>query len=209
MSADVYNQKGEVIGTVELPDRVFKERWNSDLVHQAVLAQLANAREPLAHARMRGEVSGGGKKPWRQKKTGRARHGSIRSPLWKGGGVAHGPRNEKVYAVKLNKKMRQKALFSALSKKVKGGEVRVVESFALEAPKTKYMVGILKSLEAVNGKSSALIVSLSPCERAARNIPGVKNLDPKSLNVYDVLRHKRVLIEREAVQAIDAHYHAV
>lgn len=209
MRADLYNQKGEVIGEIELPDRVFKERWNPDLVHQAVRSQLANAREPVAHAKIRSEVSGGGKKPWRQKKTGRARHGSIRSPIWKGGGVAHGPRNEKVYAVKLNKKMKQKALFSALSKKLESGEVRVVESFALEAQKTKQMAELLKCFGVGGARGSALIVSISKCERAARNIPGVKNLDPKSLNVYDALRHKHVLVEKESVPAIDAHYHAL
>jgi len=137
MKAELYDNSAKVKGDIDLPDRVFAAKWNPDLVKQALDAQLANSREPLAHAKGRGEVRGGGKKPWRQKGTGRARHGSIRSPIWRGGGVAHGPTNEKIFAVKINKKMKQAAIFSALSKKLADGELKVVESLAISEPKTK------------------------------------------------------------------------
>jgi len=118
MNADVYNLNNEKVGTVELPENVFGAKWSPVLVKQVVDAQRANARDPWAHAKGRGEVRGGGRKPWRQKGTGRARHGSIRSPLWIGGGKAHGPRKERDYSQKVNKKMRRLALFSALSRKM-------------------------------------------------------------------------------------------
>ena len=126
MEANVYNKEGKEAGKVTLPESVFNVAWNGDLVHQVVVAMQANARIPWAHTKDRSEVSGTGKKPWKQKGTGNARHGSRRSPIWRTGGVAHGPRNEKSYKQKINKKMRAKALFSVLSKKVEEGEVLFV-----------------------------------------------------------------------------------
>ena len=126
MNADVYNLKNEKVGTVELPESVFGVRWSPVLVKQVAEAQSANARDPWAHTKTRGEVRGGGRKPWRQKGTGRARHGSIRSPLWVGGGKAHGPRNERDYSQKVNKKMKRTALFSVLSRKAKDGEMKSI-----------------------------------------------------------------------------------
>src|SRR5271156_592944 len=137
MNADVYNLQNEKVGTMELPAEVFGTKWSPTLVKQVLEAQLANARSPWAHTKGRGEVRGGGKKPWAQKGTGRARHGSTRSPIWVGGGKAHGPRKERDYSQKVNKKMKRVALFSALSKKVKDGEFKVFESLVLSAPKTK------------------------------------------------------------------------
>ncbi len=128
MKADVYNLNNEVVGSVDLPDTVFGVRYNAALVKQVIDAQLANRRSPWAHTKTRGEVSGGGKKPWRQKGTGRARHGSTRSPIWVGGGVAHGPRNDRDYSQKVNKKMKQAALFAAISRKAKDGEVKVFDT---------------------------------------------------------------------------------
>src|SRR5258708_29946620 len=121
MQTDLYNLKNEKIGTIDLPDKIFAAKWNAVLVKQVLDAQAANRRVPWAHAKFRGEVRGGGRKPWRQKGTGRARHGSTRSPLWVGGGKAHGPRNERDYSQKVNKKMKRGALFAALSRKVKEG----------------------------------------------------------------------------------------
>ena len=144
MKADVYNLKNEVVGTVELPSAVFGAKWNATLVQQVLEAQLANARSPWAHAKDRSEVRGGGKKPWRQKGTGRARHGSTRSPIWVGGGKAHGPRNDRDYSQKVNKKMKRVALFSVLSKKAKDGEMKVFDSLMIEAPKTKSVAAALK-----------------------------------------------------------------
>lgn len=208
MTTDLYNNSAQAIDKVEIPDRVFGVSWNPDLVKQALDAQIANVRKPLAHTKDRSEVSGGGKKPWRQKGTGRARHGSTRSPIWKGGGVAHGPRNEKIFAVKISKKMKQNALFSVLSRKFQDGEIKVVDSMAIAEPKTKLVVSIIKAFSA----PSALIVpaaSNKTIYRASSNIPKVKSLDPKSLNVYDVLRYKQILIEKDAVAAINDHYHAI
>ena len=146
MKADVYNLKNEVVGSVELPAAVFGTKWNAILVKQVLEAQLANARAPWAHALQRDEVRGGGKKPWRQKGTGRARHGSTRSPLWVGGGKSHGPRNERDYTQKVNKKMKRVALFSVLSKKAKDGELKVFDSLMIEAPKTKAIATALRAV---------------------------------------------------------------
>src|ERR1700722_697653 len=143
MNADVYNLENQKVGTLELPEDVFGARWNAALVKQVLEAQLANRREPWAHTKTRGEVRGGGRKPWRQKGTGKARHGSTRSPIWVGGGVAHGPRNDRDYSQKVNKKMKRAALFAALSRKTKDGELKVFDTFALEAPKTKVLASAL------------------------------------------------------------------
>src|SRR3954468_24273266 len=136
MEFPLYNQEAEKVGTIELADGIFGLAMNQDLLYQVITSQLANKRQVVAHAKGRGEVRGGGKKPWRQKGTGRARHGSIRSPIWVGGGVAHGPRNDKVFARSIPQKMRNKALAMALSKKLADGEVIFVESLDLSSPKT-------------------------------------------------------------------------
>lgn len=148
MESKVYNQKGEEVGKITLPEQVFDLPWNADLVHQVVVGMQANARTPVAHTKDRSEVRGGGRKPWQQKGTGRARHGSRRSPIWKGGGVTFGPRNEKIYSKTINKKMRAKALFTALSQKLKDNEVLFVDTLsftepkAVEAKKNNYVVSI-------------------------------------------------------------------
>jgi len=210
MTTDLYNKLAEVIDKVEIPDRVFGTSWNPDLVKQALDAQLANVRRPLAHTKDRGDVSGGGKKPWRQKGTGRARHGSTRSPIWKGGGVAFGPRNDKIFAVKINKKMKQAAIFNVLSKKLMDGEVKIVDSMNIAEPKTKLASVLVMAFSGVT--PNALIVPSSSNKniyRASSNIQKVKSLDPKSLNVYDLLKYKNILIEKDAVASINDHYHAV
>ena len=136
MKTDLYNQAGEIINQVELPDQVFGLKINSDLLYQAVMAQLGNSRQVLAHTKGRSEVRGGGKKPWRQKGTGRARHGSIRSPIWKGGGVTFGPTKERNFSKTINKKMKRKALFMALSSKVTDQQLMVFDHLSIEKPKT-------------------------------------------------------------------------
>ena len=141
MTETLYNQEGKEVGKIDLPEKTFGVRWNADLVHQVVTAQQANARTPIAHAKGRGEVAGGGKKPWKQKGTGRARHGSIRSPLWRHGGKAHGPTKEKVYTQKINQKMRQKALSTVLSKKLSDGELIFVDKLTLPEIKTTKIMG--------------------------------------------------------------------
>src|SRR3972149_5452041 len=148
METKVYNQKGKSVGAYELPARIFEVPVNSDVIHRALVAQTSNARTPVAHTKNRGEVRGGGIKPWRQKGTGRARHGSIRSPIWIGGGVTHGPRKEKNYARAIPKNMRMKALCMALSRKLADGQVLFVDSFAFSAPKTS---DAKKALSAFSG----------------------------------------------------------
>ncbi len=212
MKADVYNLKNETVGTVELPDSVFGAKWNAALVKQVLDAQRANARAPWAHARSRAEVRGGGRKPWRQKGTGRARHGSTRSPIWVGGGKAHGPRNERDYSQKVNKKMRRVALFSALSRKLKDGEMKVFESLMIEAPKTKVLASALSGVLAMKKgakRYDVLLVSENANKnlfRASSNLQKAKALDAGSLNVQDILNHKNIFIDKSVVQTIEKHY---
>ena len=206
MLTELYNNLAESIGKIELPDRIFAVKWNPDLIKQALDAQLANSRVAIAHTKGRGEVRGGGKKPWKQKGTGRARHGSIRSPIWKGGGVTHGPTNQKIFAVKINKKMKQAAIFSALSKKLADGELKIIESLAITEPKTK-----LAAKNIYIFSKNALIIPAASNKnmyKASANIPKVKSISPKSLNVYDILCYKNVLLEKEAIESINNHYHA-
>lgn len=212
MKAKLYNLKNEIVGELELPERVFGAPWRPSLVKQVLLAQVANRRDPWAHVKDRGEVRGGGRKPWRQKGTGRARHGSIRSPLWVGGGKAHGPRKERDYSQKVNKKMKREAIFSVFSKKLSEGEIKFFDNFKIEAPKTKFLSEIIKlllSLDKKTKKMDLLFISLPGNEnliRAGRNLPKVKIITPESINLYDILNYKNIFIEKEAVQSIDKRY---
>jgi len=164
METKIYNIEGKETGKVTLPENIFGLPWNADLVHQVVVSMQANARHSTAHTKTRGEVRGGGKKPWQQKGTGRARHGSSRSPIWKGGGVTHGPRSDKNYAVKINRAMRQKALLVTISKKYKDGEVIFVDSLEMKAPKTAVakamMLALGKSFSGLNKGRNAAYVAL-------------------------------------------------
>src|SRR3989344_1794431 len=164
-SFKVYNQEGKEIANLELNKAIFKLPWNDDLVHQAVRVAFANQRQVLASTKDRSEVRGGGRKPWRQKGTGRARHGSIRSPLWKGGGVTFGPTTERNFKVKINKKMAQKAFLIVLSAKAKDNEILILDDLKLSAPKTKEMAKIMKNFSQVK---TALLVLESNNENAKR-----------------------------------------
>ncbi|MEX2054297.1 MAG: 50S ribosomal protein L4 [Candidatus Colwellbacteria bacterium] len=206
MKTDLYNTQGQKIGDVEVPDRLFAANWNADLVHQALRVQNANRREKVGHVKDRSEVRGGGIKPWRQKGTGRARHGSIRSPIWVGGGVTHGPNKERNFSLSLPQKMRQGAAFAILSKRLTDGEVKVVDSLGVNEPKTKVLREALKVLAPTQ---SALII-VNPESKAtftaARNLKRVKVSDPKSVNVYDLLRPAVVIIEQAALEIMENHY---
>lgn len=213
MKAQVYNfNTNEAVGEIDLPESVFGVPWKPALVQQAVNVQLANKRRPWAHAKGRGEVRGGGRKPWRQKGTGRARHGSIRSPLWRSGGKAHGPNKERDYSQKINKKMKRLALFSALSKKLKDGEITFFNSLEIESPKTTVLSRILKELLRLDKHSKKYDVLLIPSIenknifRAAANLPKTLALHPGSLNSYDVLRYKNIFIDQKAIPVIHTHY---
>ncbi len=217
MRVKLYNQSGEETGSIELPDAVFNIEINPNLIHQALITQIANARKPLAHAKGRGEVRGGGRKPWRQKGTGRARHGSIRSPIWKGGGVTHGPTKEKVYSKKINKKAKKKALFMTLSSKVRDGQLMVVDSISLAEPKTKKMKEVLDKI-AVNlsgykktkvKQDSILLVypqSNSNLIRTTNNLPFVKTSRADNLNMADILEKKYLVLLKDAVPVIEKTY---
>jgi large subunit ribosomal protein L4 len=212
MKADVYNLKNEVVGSVELPATIFDAKYNSVLIQQVLEAQLANARSPWAHALQRDEVRGGGKKPWRQKGTGRARHGSTRSPIWVGGGKAHGPRNDRDYSQKVNKKMKRVALFSVLSKKAKDGELKVFESLMIEAPKTKAIAASLKGILSPrkgDKRFDVLLISDNSNQnlfRATSNLKKTKTIDVTSLNVHDIINHKNLFIDKSVVATIEKHY---
>ena len=216
MKQDIYNAQGKKSGTIDLPEEVFNVVWNEALMHQVVTSMQANARTPVAHVKDRGAVRGGGKKPWRQKGTGRARHGSIRSPIWKGGGVTHGPSKDKNYARRIPKNMRTKALFMALSRKLKDGQVIFVDSFGMESPKTAQAAKALGSLGKVAGferlsmsgakRNTALIALSDPTEgtiKSFRNIGNVASSPVRDLNPVSVLKYRFLVFENpEAAVAI-------
>ena len=210
MTAAIYNNKGEKAGTVDLPAGIFGLPWNADLVHQVVVAMQANARTPVAHTKDRGEVRGGGRKPWKQKGTGRARVGSSRSPIWKGGGVTHGPRNDKIYAQKINRKQAQKALLVALSRKFKDNEIIFVDSIGLTAPKAseakKMLTTFTANFAGLNKKKNAATLALATANSAAQksfanfgniNVEEVRNLNPLSIfsTKYLILENPAAAIE--------------
>lgn len=200
MKFPVVNIENKEVDFVDLPENMFQVEWKPVLVWQALNAYLANQRQPWAHTKDRGEVSGSGKKPWRQKHTGRARHGSRRSPIWKGGGVAFGPRKEKDYSQKINKKMKKLALFSALSRKLKDDEVRILEELSLKEPKTQKAKESLANI--VDLRKSLLFVA--PANKksitlALRNLPKVSVVSPDTLNIYNVLSVKNIIFEKEGL----------
>lgn len=198
----LYNQTGAQIGDIELSDAVFGIEPNEHVLHQVVVMQLASLRQGTHSTKTRGEVSGGGAKPWRQKGTGRARQGSIRTPHWVGGGTVFGPK-PRSYKYKLPKKVRRLALKSALSSKVKANEMIVVDDLQIEKPKTKEMVAILANLSA-EGKT--LIVTGDYNETvtlSARNIPGVKTIEARQVNVLDVLKYDKMIMTKGAVERVE------
>ena len=202
--AVIYGMDGKKSGTLALPESVFGVSWNPDLVHQVVTAIKANARNMVAHTKDRGEVRGGGRKPWKQKGTGRARHGSSRSPIWRGGGITHGPRNEKDYSQKINRKMRARALFSILSRKWRDGEIAFVDSLSFKAPKTSEAKKVIEALNGVKdfggfgGKRNAALLTLpsrnDAAEKSFRNFSNISVVDIHNLNPLDVLNYRRLII---------------
>ena len=208
MNADIYNIKNEKVDSISLPENIFGIDWNPDLVHFSTVVQLANRRNNVAHAKDRSEVKATTKKPWRQKGTGRARHGSTASPIWVGGGVAHGPLSFKDYSKDINKKQRRKALFVALSKRVADGNLKIVDSLNIENNKTKEFKNIIDTLYPESKKNSLTIVSGSKNNilKGTKNIEGVESISSKSLNAMDVLKKKEILIEKEAINEIIEHY---
>ena len=200
----VYNMEGKEVGTMELNDAVFGVEINEHLVHLAVVRQLANKRQGTQKAKTRSEVSGGGRKPWRQKGTGHARQGSIRAPQWTGGGVVFAP-VPRDYEVKMNKKERRAALKSALTSKVQDNKLVVVDSLALAEAKTKEMQKVLTNLKA----DKALVITAADDQNvviAARNIADVQTATVSTMNVYDVMKHNTVVVTKDAVASIEEVY---
>ncbi len=202
---DLYNQEGKTVGTQELSETVFGVVPHESAMHQVVVAQLANRRQGTQSALTRSEVSGGGKKPWRQKGTGRARQGSTRSPQWRHGGMVFAvkPRD---YHQKVNRKVRRLAMFSALSSKVLAGELIVLDSLTLQQGKTSEITSILKAL-GVKGKALIVTSQVEPnVRRAIGNLPEVYAAQFNTLNVYDILNYDKFIITREALALVEEVY---
>ncbi len=208
MLIETYNQKGERVGETRVPSEIFGVEINPDLVHQVVVSQMANLRQPIAHTKDRKEVRGGGRKPWRQKGTGRARAGSIRSPLWRGGGVTFGPRKERVFKKKIPQKMKRKAIFMVLSGKLKNNLLILLDDLKIERSKTKLMKETLNNLKKKikHFKGGSVLVTLPKVDKnvilAARNLPKTKTILAKDLNVLDLLSFKYLILTKEAIKQI-------
>ena len=199
----VYNMNGEVVGEEKLDSALFEVETKEGLIHQAVVAQMANRRQVLAHTKDRGEVSGGGKKPWKQKGTGRARQGSIRSPLWVGGGVVFGPRNDRNFHQKINKKMKRKALLMCLSDRAKEEKIIVLDKLELENFKTKKFLEILNKLP--NKEKKTLLILADNDKKiikSAANLPYLKTIESVNINVMDVLNNEFLMLPLATLKAV-------
>src|SRR3989338_3257569 len=207
MKITVYNTLGKEAGTADLPEGIFALPWNADLVWQVATSQEANIRKTYAKTKDRAEVRGGGRKPWRQKGTGRARHGSIRPPIWKGGGVTHGPLKEKSYKKKINKKMAKKALYTVLSAKVRDSEIIVLDKLNFAEPKTKLAANVFNNLKEIKkditAKENRVLVLLPKMEdaikRAVRNLPYAELDEARNLNAWRAMKHKYLLFTKESI----------
>ncbi|MEX0877314.1 MAG: 50S ribosomal protein L4 [Candidatus Spechtbacterales bacterium] len=204
---EVYNKEGKKTGSQEVPETVFGLSRNDALVHQVYTSKLANKRRPYAHTKTRAEVRGGGRKPWRQKGTGRARHGSTRSPIWVGGGVTFGPRNDRVFSKKVNKKMNRKAIVTALSAKAEAGNIYVAESLEYPELKTKHGAGFIFQL-GIQGKSAVVYGTAEDkgFSRVFRNLPRVKPVNINRLNILDILDNRYCIISKTALTHIINQY---
>ncbi|MDA3839839.1 MAG: 50S ribosomal protein L4 [Patescibacteria group bacterium] len=232
LKASIYNQKAEVVGDINLPENIFGVKVKESLVHQAVVAQMSNERQILAHTKQRADVRGGGKKPWKQKGTGRARAGSSRSPIWIGGGVAFGPLKNRNFSKDLNLKMKRAALFMALSDKLAEKNVAILDKIVSENFKTKefdkvvasFEKGILKNESKVKKeeadpkdgkkkvlkvKRSVLLINANNEEKdkySANNLAGIKLINLDNINIVDLLRYKKLIITVDAIKKIEQRY---
>lgn len=207
-NVSVYNQTGSQVGTIALSDAIFAVKPDQAIIHEAMVAQRANARRAIANTKTRGEVRGGGKKPWKQKGTGRARQGSIRSPQWVGGGITFGPTSERNFSLKINKKVKRKALFMALSDKVLSQKFMVLESMDTSSAKTKQAASVIAKLPI--DRNVLLVVSCASTVlmRMVRNLPNVKLVSANSVNLIDVLTYRSVVFLKDAVPAFEGLYRA-
>ena len=213
INVDLYNQKGEKSGKVDLAENIFGVESKSSLIKQVYVAQQANKRVAVAHTKTRGEVSGGGAKPWKQKGTGRARHGSIRSPLWIGGGVTFGPRSDRNFSKKINKKQKQKALFMVLSSKLNDKEIFILDALSFGGIKTKEADKFLNNFtsKVLKPKNNAKTLVVLPekseeLQLSFRNIPQTKVVRADSLNVVDLLDYKYTVVVKDSLDVINNTY---
>ena len=212
MNTKVYSQKAEPLHDLDLSEKVFGLTVNQDLIHQALLAQQGNERQNLADTKDRSEVSGGGKKPWKQKGTGRARVGSSRSPIWIGGGVTFGPTSDRNFSKKINKKMRQKALAMVLSNKVASNALVVLDNLEVAEFKTKNFEAILKAIETKilkDERRDVLVMSESKNEKlkySARNLPGVMMINLENINIVDLLKSRYLVTTEAAIKNLETQY---
>ncbi len=199
----IFDREGSQVGDLDLMEGVFAAEIKPGLMHDAVVAQLRGKRQGTSSTKTRNEVRGGGRKPWRQKGTGRARHGSIRSPLWVGGGVTFGPK-PKEYTNRLPKKVKKQALRSAFSAKVAEERFLVLDEFSMDAPKTRNVISLLENLKIEGEKVLLLIADRDEnVYKSARNIPGVKTLVASAINIFDLLNHEYIVATREAVSLVE------
>ncbi len=215
LSAPIYTMAGKEAGTISLPETLFDAKWKDDLVHQVVVAMQANARHSTAKVKDRSEVRGGGRKPWKQKGTGRARHGSRRSPIWVGGGTTHGPRSERSYTQKINKKMRMGAVAAVLSRKFQDGEIIFVDSLSFDAPKTKTAKTAIAAIAKGSGipmlaqrRNNAALIALTQknfaTEKSFSNFSNFLMGEVRNLNPVDMLSYRYLIIENpiEALETL-------
>ncbi len=206
METSIYTKEGKQKGKITLPEEVFGLNWNADLVHQVVSSMMTSKRMGTAHTKDRGEVRGGGKKPWQQKGTGRARHGSSRSPIWVGGGVAHGPRNDKNFDRKINKKVKSKAVATILSAKYRDGEIIFLDSVDISTPKTKDALVVMNNLSSIKGfekigtKRTNTLMIATPTKdknvaKSFANIGKVFVTEVRNMNPVDLMKYKYLVIE--------------
>lgn len=214
VKTSLYNQTGEKVKDMNLSEKVFNVELNEDLLHQALVTQQGKERQVVAHTKGRSEVRGGGRKPWRQKGTGRARAGTIRSPLWIGGGVTFGPGKERNYKKKINQKMKQKALWMTLTDKVKNSNLVIIDKIDLGEAKTKLMDKFLKTVEEKilknkDKKRSFLLIGAEKEENlwlAGRNLPNLKIINVNNINIVDLLRYRDLIFTKEAVAKLEKTY---
>ncbi len=208
-SVKIYNQEGQETGKMDLNPKFFGVKVKPALVHEVVIAQQANARKNTGHTKTKGEVKGGGKKPWKQKGTGRARQGSIRSPQWVGGGITHGPRKERNFSVKVNKKLKRAALYMALSDKVADEKLLVLEPPTFLEPKTKFAAAMIKKLPL--GKRTLFVIPSSNPSllRMVRNLSSIKMVTANTLNLVDVVNAPTIMFQRDAIGAFEKIYGVV
>jgi large subunit ribosomal protein L4 len=212
----VYNQKAEEAGEIKLSDKIFKIEVNEALVHQAMVAQMSNERQVLAHTKSRSEVRGGGKKPWRQKGTGRARAGSSRSPIWIGGGVTFGPKNTRNFSKNINKKMKQKAIFMVLSDRLLSNKLAIIEKIDIKEYKTKDIDKTIKNFEekvikedVKKNKRSVLLINDKKDDKikySSRNLEGLKTINTENINILDLLKYRNLVITKKTIEKLEKIY---